>query len=244
MKSRIEEYTKRCEAALESALIEKTKLTDSELSLTGMSSTKNRILLNELVKKGDRYLEIGVYRGSTFVAALYKNKPAYAVAIDNFSEFTDLINREQSNEVIKKLASDAMLLNPNDASLSNEDMFKKALADRNITNFTLLNTNCFDVPPNLENHLLDQNFNVYLYDGGHSYEDHKKALTYYYNTLANEFIFIVDDWNWEPARRGTFDAMGELGIKLHRDFALLTSFNGDVDSWWNGFYVAVCEKTK
>jgi Methyltransferase domain len=244
MKSRIEEYTKRCEAALEAALIEKTKLTDSELSLTGMSSTKNRILMNELVKKGDRYLEIGVYRGSTFVAAMYKNKPDYAVAIDNFSEFTDLINREQSNEVIKKLASDAMLLNPNDASLDNESMFKKALADRNITNYTLLNTNCFNVPPLLESHLLDQNFNVYLYDGGHTYEDHKKALTYYYNTLANEFIFIVDDWNWEPARRGTFDAMGELGIKLHRDFALLTNFNGDTASWWNGFYIAVCEKTK
>lgn len=244
MKSRIDEYTKRCEAALEAALIEKTKLTQAEFDLVGMSSVKNRILLNELVKKGDRYLEIGVYRGSTFVAALYKNKPAYAVAIDNFSEFTDLVSREHSDEVIKKMASDALLLAADDAKLSNEDMFKKALAERNITDYTLLNCNCFNVPPTLEQYLLDKNFNVYLYDGGHSYEDHLQSLTYYYNTLDKEFILIVDDWNWEPARRGTFDAMANLGIKIHRDFALTTDRNGDLSSWWNGFYVAVCEKTK
>ena len=36
-------------------------------------------------------------------------------------------------------------------------------------------------------------FNIFLYDGNHSYESQYKSLEYYYDCLDNEFIFITVD---------------------------------------------------
>lgn len=34
-----------------------------------------------------RYMEIGAWKGSTHISALYKNFPEYTIAIDNFSQY-------------------------------------------------------------------------------------------------------------------------------------------------------------
>ena len=218
MSKSVKKYVERIEAALEAANTGTTKLTEAEFALEGMSSRKNRILMNELIKDGDRYLEIGVYKGSTFVAANYKNTPRLAVAIDNFSQF--------------------------DPGGQNSAIFKKVTVERDITNFTLLNADCFNIPKNLEEHILGKNFNVYFYDGGHTLVDHYKALYYYYLTLSDRFIYIVDDWNHEPARQGTADAIRDLKIKVHKEWELRSDKNGDTGSWWNGLYIAILEKTQ
>jgi SAM-dependent methyltransferase len=64
-----------------------SKLTNDILALEGMSSSKVRHLLNNLLTEESRYLEVGVWKGSTHIAALYGNAPAYHMAIDNWSEF-------------------------------------------------------------------------------------------------------------------------------------------------------------
>lgn len=63
-----------------------TKLNDKAIRMRGMSSFKVRNFLNKLLEiPNSRYLEIGVWQGSTFYSALYGNSPESAVAIDNFS---------------------------------------------------------------------------------------------------------------------------------------------------------------
>ena len=65
-----------------------SKLSNKALRLPGMSSKRNRHLLNNIVDMPDvNYLEIGVHKGSTFISALYQNDINYAYAIDNWSEF-------------------------------------------------------------------------------------------------------------------------------------------------------------
>lgn len=65
-----------------------TKLSQKALNFPGMTSPKVKNLLNKACSyPNTNYLEIGVYKGSTFYSALYGNKPNYAVAIDDFSEF-------------------------------------------------------------------------------------------------------------------------------------------------------------
>lgn len=211
-------YIQRVDAAIEAANTGTTKLADSVFTLEGMSSRKNRILLNELVKKGDKYLEIGVWQGSTFVSALYKNEVEYAVAVDNFSQF--------------------------DPTHTNNDTFKKVTVDYALENFTLLNADCFNLPPNLHDYVLGKKFNVYFYDGGHTEQDQYSALVYYYLTLADTFIYIVDDWNWKPSRDGTRRAIADLGLKIHKEWELFNEGGGNKEAWWNGLYIAVCEKTK
>ena len=54
--------------------------------------------------------------------------------------------------------------------------------------------------------------NFYLYDGEHSHESQRKALTHFYPMLDDVFIFVVDDYTWETARSGTQEGIGELGL--------------------------------
>jgi hypothetical protein len=68
------------------------------LSMRGMSSSKVRRLLNKAVSfRGAKYLEIGVWHGSTFYSALCNNNPEYAIAIDDFSQFSGNFDIFSSN---------------------------------------------------------------------------------------------------------------------------------------------------
>lgn len=70
---------------IEDAENHKSKLTEEYISkLDGLSSPKVWHLLNNLCAGASSYLEVGCFKGSTLLAALYQN-PVYAFAIDNFS---------------------------------------------------------------------------------------------------------------------------------------------------------------
>lgn len=214
----IEQLYKRAEAAIYMADgYSKSRLDKDALDVAGMSALKNRIFLSEICSApGTRYMEIGVYQGSTFVAALYKNNPEYALAIDNFSLFTEWGN--------------------------NEEIFLANCKKLGLPKFEFVNSDCWSLDPKFKKKI--KNINVYLYDGEHEFEDHRKALTYYYENLADEFIFIVDDWNYVPARDGTFAGFAENNIRVHHQWNLPAEGNGDVANWWNGYYVTICEKRK
>lgn len=64
-----------------------SSLPDEILALPGMSSAKVRHFLSNLVLDSDHYLEVGVWKGSTFISALYGKPAAQAMAVDNWSEF-------------------------------------------------------------------------------------------------------------------------------------------------------------
>jgi hypothetical protein len=76
------------EKAINDANNDNTKLNDKAFEIQGMSGRKNRIFLNSLLSlNNSRYLEIGVWKGSTMYSALFNNNVEYAVGIDNWSEF-------------------------------------------------------------------------------------------------------------------------------------------------------------
>jgi hypothetical protein len=74
--------------SIENAEKNVSKLSPEILKIDGMSSAKVRHFLNNLCSlPGIHYLEIGCWKGSTFVAGLFQNPIASAVAIDNWSEY-------------------------------------------------------------------------------------------------------------------------------------------------------------
>ena len=73
--------------AIAAAKLECSTLPLEIFQVEGMSSRKIRILLNEICAfQGCNYLEVGAFKGSTILAASYKN-PGQFVTIDNFSQF-------------------------------------------------------------------------------------------------------------------------------------------------------------
>jgi len=75
--------------AILNALNGESKLTKEILDLEGMSSNNVRHFLNNLISYIDdvKYLEVGIWKGSTFISALYNNTYTYATAVDNFCSF-------------------------------------------------------------------------------------------------------------------------------------------------------------
>lgn len=124
---------------------------------------------------------------------------------------------------------------PKDIFLSNYEKYKGA----NISNY--IEEDCFKINLNQLN-----KYNIYMYDGEHSYDSHFKALTYYYDVLDDIFIYIVDDWNWEPVRNATNNSIEQLNltilwekqIKLNNDN--LTTH--EKSTWWNGVAVFLLKK--
>ena len=94
-------------------------------------------------------------------------------------------------------------------------------------------------------------FNVYLFDGDHSELDHFKALEYYLPVLNDEFIFMVDDWNWPNVRDGTMRAIRELDLIVEFRHEIFVS--GDdlqnmpnhkgKQTWWNGIGIFLLKKS-
>lgn len=180
-------------------------LSDKVLSIHGMTSPRIRHFLNNLLMPGDRYLEVGVFKGATFCAAVYGNDLEYALAVDDWSA----VDGNQFRTNIE------MLNTPVD--IFSGDSFE------------------FDS---------DKTFNVYLYDAGKNVSDIYNALDYYYHNLADEFIYMVDDYNHPNARKGTDMAIKDLGLKI-----IYSRWLGEgvycertPREWWLGFYVAILKK--
>jgi hypothetical protein len=93
-------------------------------------------------------------------------------------------------------------------------------------------------------------FNIYMYDGEHSKENHGRALTHFYNCLDDMFVFIVDDWNWKPVREGTLESFLHLNLEVMYSKEIRTTWDDrdvifgspEQRAWHNGIYVAILKK--
>jgi hypothetical protein len=184
-----------------------SKLDRAAFKARGFTSPKVRHLLNNLGSlDGLDYLEVGVHRGATFVATNYKNRLASATAVDNWSEFAE--DGEVKGEFLRHCST---LLEPG--------------------SYRFIEQDCFTVT----REQLRTPINFYLYDGEHSFEAQRQALTHFYAMLDDVFIFLVDDYGWDQAKAGTVEAIGELGLQPLYQREL-------TDGWWNGLYVSVLKK--
>jgi hypothetical protein len=104
-------------------------------------------------------------------------------------------------------------------------------------NVTFIEQDCFKVDISAL-----PKFNIYMFDGEHTYDEQYNALTYYYNCLDDIFIFVVDDWNYGRVRQGTRDAISKLNLKNLYEKEIFTEYNGVKDGWWNGMAVYVLQK--
>lgn len=120
----------------------------------------------------------------------------------------------------------------------NIQTFQNNMSDVN-AEFSFLNTDCFNLTIRPR-----EKFNVYFYDGNHSFDSQKLALTYYDFMLMDEFIYICDDWNFPEVPKGTIAGIEENKLQIIRDWTLPANHNGDTENWWNGLYIAVIKKSK
>lgn len=195
-----------------------SRLPSEVLNLKGATSLKIRHLLNNVCRDpGTRYLEIGLWKGATFGAAIYSN-PGYSVGIDRFD------TRLGPKRTIK------------DAERHLWDIVERFGSGHS----KIICADCFD----MELDVLRQwaPFNVYFYDGSHLREDQAKALTSFASVFDDEIVYMVDDWNRKHVRKGTREGLNDIDYDVIFEHTERTPGSGYAETWWNGFYACVLRK--
>jgi hypothetical protein len=214
-------------AALEAALDDALRPTESPprdfLDIDGMSGRRYRLLINALVRyiADARYLEVGVWAGSTFCSAIADNA-VRAVAVDNWSQFGG----------------------SRDDFLANVARFEKGGGE-----VRLIESDFRAV-----DYAAQGRFNIYMFDGPHEEADQYDGLALALPALDDEFVLVVDDWNWQAVRNGTLRAIAALGLNEVHAVELRTTkddthpphsgFDAKSTDWHNGYYLAVLRKTQ
>jgi len=126
-----------------------------------------------------------------------------------------------------------------------EKYFENVSKYKGACNLSTLEQDCF----NTDKETLGT-FNVYLYDGSHSWEDQYNALVQYYDNLEDLAVIIIDDWNWKDTQFGTRKAIRDLHLPIvlekeilleEKDLQGMPRHTGK-ETWWNGIYVMIIDK--
>lgn len=196
-----------------------SKLTIDILEMEGMSGKKTRHLYNNLCSLPNiNYLEVGTWKGSSFISAAYENN-MNSIVIDNWSEFGSVKQEFLNN-------------------------FEKYCTDQKLN---LIEKDCFDVTKSEINEIYDT-IDIYLYDGAHDFESQKKAITYYKNLFSKYVVIIIDDFRSDTpsnseVSKGTYAGLEESGLIIHEKIEIISreEVNGSSE-YWNGFGLFICEK--
>jgi len=192
--------------------LETSKLTKDILLINGMSSNKVRHLLNNICS---------LPNSRYLEVGTWKG--------------STLISSLYKNNLKEAIAIDnwALFNGPKNIFLKNCAKFLP------VNSFEFHEGDCFKIDLS---QIIKNPINIYFYDGEHSFESQYLAFKYYNQYLDDNFIAIVDDYNWDRVKQGTQVAFKELNYKIVFEQYLPSKSNRDVSSWWNGIYIAVISK--
>ena len=214
--------TSATKKALASARAGDSKLSKTVLDIPGLTSPKVKNFINKLCEMPEaKYLELGVFQGSIFASALEGNT-IFATAVDNWSGNLParpdvdigVVNTDNHFAFTNNVKD---LIGKNKVQVVNGDMW------------------------NLELKKLSYKHNILFYDGPHDEESHYKVLHKYLPVLDNQFVLVIDDWNWPNVSLPTKKAIKDLNLKVLYEEEINCKVE-DVNDFWNGLGIYVLEK--
>ena len=213
------------EEAIERAIRRESKLTPFAMSVPMLGSLQIRHLLNNLGAISKSFLDVGSHRGGSYCSAVFKNNNLDDVAaVDSWA--SDVINGEHNEEDFRENAA----------------MFTPANVEKP-TIMNIIKSDAFETDLSLFD---GRKIDFYSYDAGHSFDDQKNALLYYNPILADEFIYVCDDFNFGEVKQGTFAGIQEGGyqIRYYRELSNIDSGPDEHcnEQWWRGYGVFLLKK--
>lgn len=219
-KSEVDVLVRHAEQAIADAYANKSRLSGTALTIHGQLGTKTRHLYNNMCNLPEStYLEVGTYKGASFVSAMYGNDRTKGFCVDIWCEYGG--KRECYFNVFGHLPENSV---------------------------HVIDKDCWQVTSDdIKGNKLD----VFMFDGPHSLEDQKKAITYYHQFFKKYVIILIDDWVIDvprcQAKKGTLLGLEEMKLKVHfsKEIGLVntTELHKGNDTFWNGIGIFVCERT-
>lgn len=221
----IDEYTTRILNSVDNASLHSSNFIEEGYSINGLSSNKIRHLLNNLCSYDDvNYLEIGVFNGSTFCAAIQNNDiTAYACDTwedQNIKPFRDDLKWENEKGSIESFILNVEKYGTDDSSINILKGDVRSISDKNILN----------------------KINLIFYDGNHNADIQYQSLNHILQFVDEKFILIVDDANFDGVVSSVDTFINNNKLTTVFKKLLLTTEIEDDKSWWNGIYLIVLKK--
>jgi hypothetical protein len=211
------DYIKHIEDSIHWAELEVSKLTLEIINIHGITSNKVKCLLNNICNiDGATYLEIGVFRGSTFCSAIYGNN-IKSIGIDNWSSPYLMPSgvSQKMNFYIKDKGND-----PKEEFISNAKKFGKE-GDVSVYRANYLTFDYTQIDP----------IDIVFYDGETKQYDQYQAIKNICPIMKDNCILIVDDWNWQ--KDTVYKALEDCNLQILHHKSIYT--NGeDSKDFWNG----------
>ena len=172
------------------------------------------------------YLELGLGRGASLIAALAGNEDTIlkAYAIDNFAgedNFRGVAKQPYNPEAERTF--DAYVAEHLNGC---QDRLTKICAD--------LHT----VSPDL----IKQPITVFYYDADHKQTG--RGVLRFMPRMASPSVILIDDWCLDMVRADWRRAIQTSDMTIVEEWELPIRKVGDLDLWWYGFYVAVLRRKK
>lgn len=200
--------------AIINALAGKSNLDESILSIRGFSTPTMRHLFNNICN---------IKEGNYLEVGLYCgatfcssfNKDTVSIGVEDFSQGFGV------NSVQEELEKNVK----NNWSVAKD--------------VHLFNVDCFNGKLNYQ-----FQFDIYFYDGEHSEESQAKALPHFIDSMADRFLFIVDDTNWESVKQGTTKGFEQLEDKINLEMCWVLKGEKQQDDpvWHNGMAIFLISK--
>ena len=92
---------------------------------------------------------------------------------------------------------------------------------------------------------VDQKIFLYFYDGGHSLEEQKMAVTLIDSLHFDYLIFVVDDFSWKTVQSGTIEGLKCLKSTIVKSWTIEPSDNDKFfryGEWHNGYFISLISK--
>jgi len=203
------------------------------LTIPGMSGIVYRRFINNYVRTliAPKYLEVGVWTGSTLCAAIGGIDNVRAVAVDNYSESYPHYSTSPEADCRHNVATVKI----------------------DTANLELLLNQAFET---FEPAPYGP-FNVYMYDGYHDEESQFQGIDKVAPCLEEISLIVVDDWNdneYFPTeykgvtygsreKAGTYRAFDQVGLELLYKIEVETGENPMFPSdWHNGYGIFLVKK--
>lgn len=215
-------YIQRCLDSIDKATKKESKFNHK---IEGLSSDTVRHFLNNICSYEDtKYLEVGVYNGSTFCAAIQGNDLT-AYAADHWEDNNIRPVRDDIEWSGEEGSIDKFIEN-----------VKTTWTDN--SNVAILNG---DIRIATEENL-DKKINTVFYDADHDSSVQKSCLNHILKYTEDEFILIVDDANFKDVVASAKEFISENKLQVLYERIILTDELEDCNSWWNGIVIFVLKK--
>lgn len=198
-----------------------TKCDENVFNIVGMSGIRTRIMYNNICSKVNEWSEKYLNKSINYLEiGAHRGSSTIASLYKNPNIKATIIDNWSEFGNCQHILEENLrnYANENETQLINEDSFY------------------------LKTELKFKPYQVYLYDGCHKTESHKKGITDFVKYLDNLSVVMVDDYSWKQVKDGTLQGFDEINNTHDLLYSHIIDDDNNKIGFWNGIGIFVIRK--